>query len=99
MSSTLPQSLADALPEPAASATLLSSSVSTGSSTYDAYAALRFREFRLLAAGRFLAALGEQMLGVAVGWELYERTHSPLAASSDWSRCCQYSCLRSRLAT
>ncbi|MGZ3665722.1 MAG: MFS transporter [Ktedonobacterales bacterium] len=79
MSSTLPQSLADALPEPAASATLLSSSVSTGSSTYDAYAALRFREFRLLAAGRFLAALGEQMLGVAVGWELYERTHSPLA--------------------
>ncbi|HEX8034177.1 MAG TPA: MFS transporter [Ktedonobacterales bacterium] len=77
--STLTQSLGDALPKPAAAPALLSSSVPTSSSTYDAYAALRFREFRLLAAGRFLAALGEQMLGVAVGWELYERTHSALA--------------------
>src|SRR6185436_3640811 len=28
--------------------------------------------------GRFIASLGQQMLIVAVGWELYERTHSAL---------------------
>ena len=28
--------------------------------------------------GRFIASLGQQMLTVAVGWELYERTRSAL---------------------
>ncbi len=46
---------------------------------HDPYAALRFRDFRLLAVGRFIATLGEQMTGVAIGWELYERTHLPIA--------------------
>src|SRR4051794_37381828 len=45
----------------------------------DPFAALRFRDFRLLVLGSFLAVFAEQMLGVAVGWELYERTRSPLA--------------------
>ncbi|HEX9374582.1 MAG TPA: MFS transporter [Roseiflexaceae bacterium] len=45
---------------------------------HDPYAALRFRDFRLLVAGTFLAVVGEQMLGVAIGWELYERTRSAL---------------------
>lgn len=45
----------------------------------DRYAVLRLRSFRRFVAGRFVAALGQQMLGVAVGWELYERTGSPLA--------------------
>ncbi len=45
----------------------------------DPFLALRIADFRLLLAGRFLATLGEQMLGVAVGWELYLRTHSALA--------------------
>lgn len=76
---TSQQSPGDPLSEPAAAASLLPSSIPTSSSTLDAYAALRFREFRLLAAGRFLEALSEQMVGVAVGWELYERTHRPLA--------------------
>lgn len=49
------------------------------SAQHDPLAALRYRDFRLLAAGRFVASLGEQMLGVAVGWELYERTGSELA--------------------
>jgi MFS family permease len=31
--------------------------------------------------GRFMASFGQQMLTVAIGWELYERTHSPLALS------------------
>ena len=46
---------------------------------HDPYAALRFRDFRLLVAGTFLTVVAEQMLGVAVGWELYERTHAALA--------------------
>src|SRR5215212_4021072 len=46
---------------------------------HDPYAALRFRDFRLLVSGTFLMVVSEQMLGVAVGWELYERTRAPLA--------------------
>ena len=45
----------------------------------DAYAALRFRDFRLLLVGRFLATLGEQMLTVALGWDIYLRTGSAFA--------------------
>src|SRR5438128_3745297 len=43
------------------------------------YAILRNRNFSLYLIARFIAALGQQMLTVAVGWELYERTHSSLA--------------------
>jgi len=46
---------------------------------HDPYAALRYRDFRLLWLGSFAGTLGEQMVGVAIGWELYERTHSDLA--------------------
>ncbi|MBZ0300229.1 MAG: MFS transporter [Anaerolineae bacterium] len=45
----------------------------------DPYGALRFRDFRLLIGGRFIAQIGEMMVSVAVGWELYERTSNPLA--------------------
>ena len=40
---------------------------------------LRNRDFVLYLVGRFVAALGQQMLTVAVGWELYKRTKSALA--------------------
>jgi MFS family permease len=33
----------------------------------------------LYLTGRFIASFGQQMLEVAVGWEVYERTHSALA--------------------
>src|SRR2546426_8538972 len=46
---------------------------------HDPYAVLRNRDFRLYLIGRFAASLGQQMLTVAVGWELYERTHSALS--------------------
>lgn len=46
---------------------------------HDPFAALRFRDFRLLVLGSFLAVIAEQMIGVAVGWELYERTRDPLS--------------------
>src|SRR5216684_3498984 len=43
------------------------------------YAILRNRDLVLYLAGRFVASFGQQMLTVAVGWELYERTHSALS--------------------
>ncbi len=45
----------------------------------DPYAVLRNRDLVFFLVGRFLASLGQQMLTVAVGWELYERTNSALA--------------------
>lgn len=45
----------------------------------DPYAALRYRNFRLLIAGRMPAQIGEMMVSVGVGWELYERTGDALA--------------------
>ena len=44
----------------------------------DPYQALHFRDFRLLFLGTFIASIGEQMVNVAIGWELYERTGSAL---------------------
>ncbi len=45
----------------------------------DPYAALRYADFRMLIAGRFITSLGNQMLSVAIGWELWLRTHSAFA--------------------
>jgi MFS family permease len=42
------------------------------------YAVLRNRDFVRYLTGRFVASLGQQMLVVAIDWELYERTHSAL---------------------
>ncbi|MDW8308551.1 MAG: MFS transporter [Verrucomicrobiales bacterium] len=44
----------------------------------DPYAVLRIRDFTLYLVGRLVASFGQQMLVVAVGWELYERTGSAL---------------------
>src|SRR5277367_2647015 len=43
-----------------------------------AYAILRNVDFVRYLVGRFVASLGQQMLVVAIDWELYERTHSAL---------------------
>jgi MFS family permease len=43
------------------------------------YAFLRDRNVSLFLLARFIAVIGQQMLIVAVGWELYERTHSAFA--------------------
>jgi MFS family permease len=45
----------------------------------DPYLAFRYPDFRLLASARVVALVGEQMVNVAIGWELYERTGDPLA--------------------
>jgi MFS family permease len=42
------------------------------------YAVLRNPDFFRYLVGRFVASLGQQMLVVAIDWELYERTHSAL---------------------
>ena len=47
--------------------------------SHDPYLALRYRDFRFLLVGIFFAGLGTQMIMVAIGWELYERTSSALA--------------------
>jgi MFS family permease len=43
----------------------------------DPYAALRSANYRLFAIGGLASALGGQIFSVALGWELYERTHDP----------------------
>jgi MFS family permease len=40
------------------------------------YAILRNRDLRLYLIGRLFANMGQQMLAMAVGWELFDRTHS-----------------------
>jgi MFS family permease len=56
----------------------ISSSPEKSEKSHDAYRSLRFRDFRLLLAGVFLVFFGQQMVTVALGWELYERTGSAL---------------------
>ncbi len=56
-----------------------STSEPAGARPSDAYAALRFPDFRRFVFGYFVATLGTQMQTVAVGWYLYERTGSALA--------------------
>lgn len=43
-----------------------------------AYAVLRNADFLRYLIGRFVASLGQQMLVVAIDWELYDRKHSAL---------------------
>ena len=45
----------------------------------DPYSVLRQGDFARYLVGRLVAVLGQQMLTVAVGWELYDRTGSALA--------------------
>src|SRR3954470_18762011 len=46
--------------------------------THDPYHVLRNRDLALYLIGRFMASFGQQMLTIAVGWELYHRTHSAM---------------------
>lgn len=46
---------------------------------HDPYAALRFRDYRLYMVGNVLSILGVLAQEAAIGWELYDRTHSAMA--------------------
>lgn len=43
-----------------------------------AFSVLRYRDFTVYAAARFCTSLAWEMLGVAVGWQVYQLTHNPL---------------------
>jgi MFS family permease len=51
----------------------------TTAEPHDSRAAFRFRDFRLFLGLSVITVIAEQMLGVAIGWELYERTDSAFA--------------------
>jgi MFS family permease len=44
----------------------------------NAFSALRYRDFAAYAAARFGTTLAWEMLGVAVGWQVYQLTRNPL---------------------
>jgi len=46
---------------------------------HDPYAAFRFKAYRFYAAGNLISVMGREMLAVAVGWEIFKRTHSATA--------------------
>ncbi len=46
-----------------------------------AYAILRNRDLRLYLSGRLIAIIGQQMLALAIGWELWNRTHDLMMLS------------------
>jgi len=46
---------------------------------HDPYAAFRVRDYRLYAFGSIIAFIGHQIQGVAIGWEIYERTGAALS--------------------
>lgn len=48
-------------------------------SGHDPYAAFRFKAYRYYAAGNLVSVMGREMLAVAVGWEIFTRTHSATA--------------------
>ena len=50
-----------------------------GRAANDSYAVLRNPDFRRYLGGRFVASFGQQMFTMAIGWEVYERTHSAFA--------------------
>ena len=54
------------------------SSTADAAGTHDPYGAMRYRDYRLLLIGSFVGGFGQQMLSIALGWELYNRTRSAL---------------------
>src|ERR1700690_868841 len=58
--------------------TPLPSSDAAGQPTHDPYAALRVSGFRWYLCGWVLSVIGQQLQSVAVGWEVFQRTHNGL---------------------
>ena len=70
-----PENLPD---EPVDQTTGANASPRPESAEAGAYSVLRIANFTRYLIGRFFASLGQQMLVVAIDWELYQRTHSAL---------------------
>jgi MFS family permease len=58
---------------------LRGSSIETEPESHDAYAAFRIADYRRYLSGWFAALIGTQIQGVAIGWEMYQRTGEALA--------------------
>jgi len=71
-----PENLPD---EPAASPAAAPAPDGVAGAGESSYAVLRNADFSRYVIGRFILSLGQQMLVVAIDWELYKRTHSALA--------------------
>lgn len=56
----------------------MSGRTSQGALGHNPYAALLLPAFAFFSAGRNLSALGDNMQSLAIGWELYRRSHSSL---------------------
>jgi MFS family permease len=50
-----------------------------GKTSHDPYGALRHANYRAYIIGNFIAVFGQQMLAVAIQWEIYAMTNSTLA--------------------
>src|SRR5665213_87661 len=50
-----------------------------GKTSHDPYGALRHANYRVYVIGNFIAVFGQQMLAVAIHWEIYAMTNSTLA--------------------
>jgi MFS family permease len=48
-------------------------------SGFTPFAALRYRDFAVFAAARLFTTLSWQILGAAVGWQMWQLTHDPLS--------------------
>jgi MFS family permease len=81
-----PPELAYELPDddrPASAATppeeILERTLPSGAApSHDPYAALRYPDFVSFVVGWVISVIGSQILEVAVGWDLYQRTSNPL---------------------
>jgi MFS family permease len=71
-----PENLPDA---PAAQPAVPSAPQDFAEAGTSSYTVLRNPDFFRYLIGRFVASLGQQMLVVAIDWELYQRTHSALS--------------------
>ncbi len=65
---------------PASSAAPMeTNAVQSNARPVDPYAAFRFRDFSLYMLGWVFGVMGDQVMEVAVGWDIYRRTHNALS--------------------
>src|SRR5271170_5908897 len=64
---------------PASVAAPAESAIDSRPPNRDPYAALRFANFVYFQLGWICAVIGDQIMEVAVGWDVYQRTQDPLS--------------------
>ena len=64
---------------PASAAAPAEAAINVRPPVRDPYAALRYANFAYYQLGWICAVIGDQIMEVAVGWDVYQRTHDPLS--------------------